>query len=73
MKNLPAEELGHRIDQAVNLAVRYGGTQGDHHKAWVIDQMVRLLAGPDYDAIVTEARSGEDGPETYPWDCGIAP
>lgn len=62
-----------RIKQALDLAVRYGGIGGDHHKAWVIDQMVRKLAGDDYSAVVADARSGEDGPETYDWDCGIAP
>lgn len=29
--------------RAINIAVRYGGIDGDHHKAWVIDQMVREL------------------------------
>lgn len=62
-----------RIERAIELAVACGGIDGDHHKAWVIDQMVRLLAGDDYDRIVEEARAGEDGPDTYEWDCGIAP
>lgn len=62
-----------RIDSAIELAVRYGSIGGDHHKAWVIDQMVRVLAGNNYEAVVAQARDGEDGPETYEWDCGIAP
>lgn len=62
-----------RIQAAIDLAVRYGGIDGDHHKAWVIDQMVRVLAGDRYRKIVREARSGEDGPETYDWNEGIAP
>lgn len=62
-----------RVQQAIDLAVRYGGIDGDHHKSWVIDQMVRALAGADYEAIVADAKSGEDGPETYAWDEGIAP
>lgn len=62
-----------RIAAALQLAVRHGGHDGEHHKAWAIDQMVRLLAGDDYDKIVAGARDGEDGPETYDWDCGIAP
>ena len=40
--------------KAIELAVRFGGIGGDHHKAWVIDQMVRALAGDRYDAIVKE-------------------
>ena len=34
-----------RIKKALNFAVKYGGIAGDHHKAWVIDQMVRALTG----------------------------
>ncbi len=39
------------IAKALDFAVRYGGIQGDHHKAWVIDQMVRALTGcPEVEA-----------------------
>ena len=62
-----------KIDKAIELAVQYGGIDGAHHKDWVIDQMVRVLAGDDYEQIVKDACDGEDGPETYSWDCGIAP
>lgn len=62
-----------RINEAIDLAVRYGGIDGDHHKAWVIDQMIRILAGERYDQIVREACDGEDGPDTYSWETGIAP
>lgn len=62
-----------RIHKAICLAVQYGGIDGDHHKAWVIDQMVRILAGENYEKIVKEACDGEDGPDTYDWDEGIAP
>ena len=62
-----------RKERAITLAVRYGGIDGAHHKAWVIDQMVRVLAGDGYDALIAEAKAGDDGPETYEWDCGIPP
>lgn len=62
-----------KIDAAINMAIEYGGTYGDHHKAWVIDQMVRILAGENYESIVAQAKDGEDGPDTYDWDEGIAP
>lgn len=62
-----------RIEVAINLAVQYGGIDGNHHKAWVIDQMVRVLAGDNYKRIVADARNGNDGPETYEWDTGVAP
>lgn len=62
-----------KIREAIDIAVSYGGIDGGHHKAWVIDQMVRVLAGDSYDSIVADACFGEDGPETYEWDEGIAP
>lgn len=68
--NLPAEE---RIEAAVELAIRYGGIDGGHHKMWVIDQMLRALVGDKYEALIKDARDGEDGPETYDWDVGIPP
>ena len=45
---------------------------GCNHKAWVIDQMVRVLAGDRYDDIVRDACDGEEGPDTYEWDCVVA-
>jgi len=62
-----------RVTEAIDLAVRYGGIDGGHHKMWVIDQMVRVLAGDGYEELVREAKEGEDGPDTYDWDEGIAP
>lgn len=62
-----------RRDAAIELAVRYGQIDGAHHKLWVIDQIVRLLAGDEYDTIITQAKAGEHGPNTYRWDVGIAP
>lgn len=62
-----------QIEEALDVAVRYGGIAGDHHKAWVIDQMVRALTGDGYEAFVRDACAGDDGPDTYDWDVGIAP
>jgi len=86
-----------RIGKALELAVAYGGVDGDHHKAWVIDQMVRALTGcpmvtktavdyrgkpytyedrgesEEYEKLVADACDGEDGPDTYTWETGIAP
>lgn len=59
--------------QAIDLAIRYGQIDGAHHKAWVIDQMVRLLLAKDYARVIKESCAGEDGPDTYGWDVGIAP
>lgn len=50
-----------------------GQTDGDHHKLWVIDQIVRCLAGDGYEEWVKRYEHGEDGPNTYEWEVGIAP
>lgn len=62
-----------KIDRAIEIAVRYGGTDEMHHLQWVVDQMVRILAGDNYDKIVKEAKVGEEGPDTYKWSTGTAP
>lgn len=62
-----------RIERAIELACRYGGTDEMHHLQWVLDQMVRELAGERYVQIVVDATAGENGPNTYKWEVGIAP
>jgi hypothetical protein len=62
-----------KINNAIGLAMQYGGIDGAHHKTWVIDQMVRSLAGESYDAIIAEYCAADDDGETYEWDVGIAP
>lgn len=74
------KELQERIDKALNIALQYGQIDGAHHKAWVIDQIVRVLAGDDYKKIINEYVF--DGKEPvlaviegkfYQWDIGVAP
>jgi hypothetical protein len=62
-----------KVDKALGLIECYGQVDGDHHKAWVIDQIARVLLGDDYDTWVKAQEAGEDGPETYPYETGIAP
>ena len=62
-----------KMQEALEIGVKYGGIDGAHHKAWVIDQMIRVLSGDKYEQIVADSKSGEDGPDTYEWDEGIAP
>lgn len=61
----------HRV---LNLLSEYGGIDGAHHKQWLLDQIARTVSGdvgyPDW---VAAYQDGEDGPETYEWDTGIAP
>lgn len=69
------DDRNKRILEALSIAVSYGGTCGDWHKAWVIDQMVRVLCGsPErYAELVKDACDGENGPATFEWDVGIPP
>jgi hypothetical protein len=62
-----------RIAAALEVARRYGGVEGAHHKDWVIDQMVRYLTGDKYEEFVAAARSGAEGLESFEWAEGIAP
>ncbi len=62
-----------KINTAIDIGIRYGGIDGAHHKTWVIDQMLRTLADKNYDEIIRKSCEGEDGPNTYFHDCGIAP
>lgn len=68
LRNLDA-----KLDAALEVAMRFGGIDGDHHKTWVIDQMVRALTGDSYPQFVMKACAGEDGALTYTWETGIAP
>lgn len=62
-----------RVTVALKIAYQYGQIDGAHHKAWVLDQMVRVLCGSEaeYNDWVRLYQEGEDGPETYEWDVGI--
>lgn len=86
-----------RVKKALEIANESGGTDGGHHKMWVIDQMVRALTGcpmvdktakdyrgepynyqgfgesEEYKKFVVDHNAGEDGPDSYEWDEGIAP
>ncbi len=64
-----------RIFNALEVAMTYGQSDGEHHKAWVIDQMVRMLCGDEdlYNALIIEYKDGCNGPNTYEWFSGIAP
>ena len=59
--------------KALEIIEQYGGIDGAHHKQWVLDQVVRALTGKWYNAWVVAMKDGEDGPDSYDWDTGIAP
>ena len=62
------DQLEESINKALKIAYDYGGVGGVPQKTWVIDQMVRVLAGEYYDKIIEEACVGGNS-----WDCGTAP
>ncbi len=65
-----------RIEAAIEVATRYAGIDGAHHKQWIIDQMLWALMTPERYADFVRTRT--DGPNGEPdyyfaWDAGIAP
>jgi hypothetical protein len=77
----PFDHLQARINNALFIAKGHGQIQGTQRRLWVIDQMVRALTGceegepetEEYRRFIAEHNQGEDGPETYEWNTGIAP
>lgn len=59
---LPADTETQRITKALAIAANLGPIDGDHHKAWVIDQMVRALTGCP---VVTETGTSDGETFTY--------
>jgi hypothetical protein len=58
------------IDKALQIAYDYGQIDGNRHKTWVIDQMLKsLLDAKEYKTWVKKYEN--DG--EYKWDIGIPP
>ena len=56
-------------DKIKEILWRYSQIDGEHHKAWCLDQIARVVCGNQYeDFIKNYCNDGE-----YRWDCGIAP
>lgn len=63
-----------KIEQALEIAFRYSQFDGENHKAWAIDQMVRALTGHDYAEWIAEYEGDPDDENNhYTWDEGRAP
>lgn len=60
-------------NNVLGLIFEYGQTDGEHHKAWVIDQIVRIITENNYDKWVQHYEYDEETDEDYFWDVGIAP
>lgn len=61
---------GTMVEQAISLALRDARYSGEHHKQWVIDQMLRILTGSAYERVIENWKrlAREDD-----WWTGIAP
>lgn len=67
------KEKDEKIEKVLELIFQYGQIDGGHHKAWVIDQIVRILTGDKYKEWVKEYTYDEETGECYSWNKGIAP
>lgn len=69
--NRRTAKLQARVGKAVRLIERFGSFDGEHHKQWVLDQVLRALLGAKgYRAWVVDMNADTD---YSPWDEGIAP
>jgi len=59
--------------EVLDFIFEWSGYDGGHHKQWVLDQIVRILTGDKYKEWVDKYQDGEEGPNTYEWDIGVAP
>lgn len=68
------KEKDKQIEKVLEIAFQYGQIDGDHHKTWVIDQIVRILTGEKYNEFVKEYETDEEtGEKEWTWKNGIAP
>ncbi len=63
------QQEGGGVKDALEVIYLFGQIEGDHHRAWVIDQVTRHLLGSQYDKWVEAMKA--DG--EYSYDTGIAP
>ena len=62
------------FDQVAYLAVQGIFTDCGHHRQWFLDQVLRVLLGDQYDLMVSEQCTDENGtPNAYEWGAGITP
>lgn len=67
-KRQDPEWLNDTMEEAIQLALDAIFTDGEHHKQWYLDQIVRVLVADDeeYQKLRKDAKD-------YGWDEGIAP
>lgn len=53
------------VDWAMLFVAKYGQTDGDHHKAWVLDQVARILNGTP---VIVKLAKWDNDLEEYRFD-----
>lgn len=77
--DLTKEALISRLKEVENILFQYSQIDGEHHKAWVIDQITRAVFADSYDVFVNyyeyfdELADSYSDFKLYEWDTGIAP
>jgi hypothetical protein len=61
-----------RIEKAIAIACGHGYIDGDHHKAWAIDQMLRALMTKERYEEFVRTFNEEEGPG-FEWSEGMPP
>lgn len=72
-ENKNQEKIETKGQEVLDLIERFGLIDGSHHKQWILDQTVRILAGADYDEWVKRFDDQDCGEFCNNWDTGIAP
>lgn len=69
------DPVDERVEKALEIAFKFASFDGNHHKAWAIDQMVRALCRSEekYQAWVAEYEKPLENGDRYEWYTGIAP
>ena len=63
-----------KIAEALSVLWCMGQYEGEsQHQTWLLDQVVRYLAGDQYDDWVRRRNTGQDGEEMHPWSTGTPP
>ena len=81
MSEKKGNQAQQRIDDALAFVEEHGRIcEGEHHKQWLLDQIIRILTGEEYDEWVElyeEPLYDEDDLEcfgvSYEWETGLAP